>query len=221
MVDLTKLDAAVMAQHLGKPDGEIGRALADAMAERNRPAYEAAIKRVGLLPGERLVEIGFGNGKLVPHLLALAPGATYTGVDFSETMVAEAEAFNADLIEAGKARFHLASVEQMPLADGSFDRALAINTIYFWPDPVCALAEIHRVLSPDGVLLILAQTPEEAAKAPYTRHGFRIYAEAQLRQLHTQAGFRRVEIELYHDTRPTWDRSGTTEFQAYFVIAFA
>ena len=151
----------------------------------------------------------------------LAPGATYTGVDFSETMVAEAEAFNADLIEAGKARFHLASVEQMPLADGSFDRALAINTIYFWPDPVRALAEIHRVLSPDGVLLILAQTPEEAAKAPYTRHGFRIYAEAQLRQLHTQAGFRRVEIELYRDTRPTWDRSGTTEFQAYFVIAFA
>ena len=66
MVDLTKLDAAVMAQHLGKPDGEIGRALADAMAERNRPAYEAAIKRVGLLPSERLVEIGFGNGKLVP-----------------------------------------------------------------------------------------------------------------------------------------------------------
>ena len=112
MVDLTKLDAAVMAQHLGKPDGEIGRALADAMAERNRPAYEAAIKRVGLLPGERLVEIGFGNGKLVPHLLALAPGATYTGVDFSEMMVAEAEAFNADLIEAGKARFHLASVER-------------------------------------------------------------------------------------------------------------
>jgi len=53
MGDLTKLDAAVMAQHLGKPDGEIGRALADAMAERNRPAYEAAIKRVGLLPGER------------------------------------------------------------------------------------------------------------------------------------------------------------------------
>ena len=77
------------------------------------------------------------------------------------------------------------------------------------------------MLSPDGVLLILAQTPEEAAKAPYTRHGFRNYAEAQLRQLHTQAGFRRVEIELYRDTRPTWDRSGTTEFQAYFVIAFA
>jgi ubiquinone/menaquinone biosynthesis C-methylase UbiE len=221
MVDLTKLHAAVMAQHLGKPEGEVGRALADSMAERNRAVYEAAIKRVGLQPGERLIEIGFGNGKLVPHLLALAPGATYTGVDFSETMVAEAEAFNADLIQAGRTRFHLASVEQMPLADGSFDRALTINTIYFWPDPVRALAEIRRVLRPRGLLLVSAMPPEEAEKAPFTRHGFRIYAEVQLRQLHVQAGFHRVEIELYRHTAPTVDRSATREHQTYFVTASA
>lgn len=221
MVDLTKLDPAVTAQHLGKPEGEIGLALADSMAERNLPIYEAATKRVGLQPGERLIEIGFGNGKLVSRLLALAPGATYTGVDFSKTMVTEAEAFNSDLIDAGRARFHFASVEQMPLVDGSFDRALTINTIYFWPDPVRALAEIRRVLRPDGALLVSAQTPEEAAKAPYTLHGFRIYDEAQLRQLHKQAGFRRVDVELYCDTAPTLDRSGARERQTYFIIAFA
>jgi hypothetical protein len=65
VVDLTKLDPAVTAQHLRKPEGEIGRALADSMAERNWPVYEAAIKLVGLRPAERLIEIGFGNGKLV------------------------------------------------------------------------------------------------------------------------------------------------------------
>ena len=75
MVDLGKLDPAETAQHLGKPEGEIGRALADSMAERNWPVYEAAIRRVGVEPGEGLLEIGFGNGKLVPRLLALAPGA--------------------------------------------------------------------------------------------------------------------------------------------------
>jgi len=120
VVDLTKLDPAVTAQHLGKPEGEIGRALADSMAERNWSVYEAAIKRVGVQPGERLIEIGFGNGKLVPRLLRLVPGSTYTGVDFSETMVAEAEAFNSDLIASRRAYFHLASVEQMPLADALF-----------------------------------------------------------------------------------------------------
>jgi hypothetical protein len=76
VVDLAKLDPAVTAQHLRKPEGEIGRALADSMAERNWPVYEAAIKLVGLRPAERLIEIGFGNGKLVPQLLALAASTT-------------------------------------------------------------------------------------------------------------------------------------------------
>jgi SAM-dependent methyltransferase len=221
MVDLGKLDPAVTAQHLGKPEGEIGRALADSMAERNWPVYEAAIRRVGVEPGEGLLEIGFGNGKLVPRLLALVPGSTYTGVDVSETMVAEATAFNRNLIESGLATFHLASVDEMPLADASFDRAVTINTIYFWPDPVHALAEIHRVLRPGGALLVVAQTPEEAAKAAHTRHGFRIYSEAQLNEMHQRAGFRTVEFEVYRDSAPTLDRSGTTQREAYFVVCTA
>jgi SAM-dependent methyltransferase len=136
-------------------------------------------------------------------------------------MVAEATAFNRNLIEAGHATFHLASVDEMPLADASFDRAVTINTIYFWPDPVHALAEIHRVLRPGGALLVVAQTPEEAAKAPYTRHGFRIYSEAQLNEMHQRAGFRTVEVEVYRDSAPTLDRSGTTQREAYFVVGTA
>jgi ubiquinone/menaquinone biosynthesis C-methylase UbiE len=221
MVDLVKLDPAVRAKYLGKPEGEIGRALADSMAERNWPVYEAAIGRVGLQPGERLLEIGFGNGKLVPRLLTLAPGSTYTGVDFSETMVAEAVAFNRNLIEAAQATFHLASVDEMPLADASFDRAVTVNTIYFWPDPVHALAEIRRVLRPDGAFVVVAHTPEDAAKAPHTRYGFRNYSEAQLIELHEQAGFGRIEVEVYRDSAPTLDRSGIVQREVYFVVSTA
>ena len=75
MVDLSKLDPATMARHLGKPEGEIGRVLADSMAERNWPVYEAGFQRLAVQPGDRLFEVGFGNGKLVPRLLALAPGS--------------------------------------------------------------------------------------------------------------------------------------------------
>src|SRR6202035_4772330 len=60
------------------------------------------------------------------------------------------KAFNTDLIDAGRARFHLASVEQMPLAHCSFDRALTINTIYFWPDPVRAEVARAKILDPSG-----------------------------------------------------------------------
>jgi SAM-dependent methyltransferase len=180
MIDLTKLDPATTARHLRKPEGEIGRTLADSMSERNWSVYEAGYKRLGVQAGERLFEVGFGNGKLAPRLLALARGVTYTGIDFSETMVGEAEAFNRGLIEAGRAAFRFASVEEIPFAAGSFDRALTVNTIYFWPEPVRALAEIRRVLRPGGLLLVSVGNPEQmrrgipftrTASASTTRHG--------------------------------------------------
>lgn len=62
----------------------------------------------------------------------LVPGTKFTGIDYSEAMVAGAKAFNGNLIETGDAEFRLASVEAIPFADGSFDQALTINTIYFW-----------------------------------------------------------------------------------------
>jgi arsenite methyltransferase len=136
-------------------------------------------------------------------------------------MVSEAEAFNQELIRAGRATFRLASVEAIPFAADAFDHALAVNTIYFWPDPVRALAEIRRVLRPDGVLFVLAGTPEEMAKAPFTPYGFRVYDEAQLRKLHAEAGFQRVEIERYRDTSPTLDRTRITERENYFVVGVA
>ena len=221
MVDLTKLDRPTTARHLGKPEGEIGLALADSMSERNWPVYQAALKRLDPRPGNRLFEVGFGDGKLVPQLLALAVDLTYAGIDYSETMVGEAEAFNRHLIESGKASFGLASVEAVPFADESFDRALTVNTIYFWADPIRSLVEIRRVLRPDGILLLSVGSPEEMAKAWQARYGFRIYDEQQLRDLHRKAGFRRTDVERYRDTAATLDRSGTVEREELFVISAA
>lgn len=221
MVDLSKVDPETMARHLGKPEGEIGSALADSLAERNWSIYETAFKRLGVQSGERCLEVGFGNGKLVPRLLGLAPGSTYTGIDYSEAMVREAVEFNSDLIEAGRATFRLASVETMPFADGAFDHALTVNTIYFWPDPVLALAEIRRVLRTDGSLLLATGTPEQMAKAPATQHGFRLYGEAQLRELLEKAGFRHVKVEFFRDRASTLDRSRTFERENLFVVGAA
>src|SRR5260370_17385393 len=114
MVDLTKLDPATTARHLRKPEGQIGLALADSMSERNWPVYEAAFKRLGVRAGERLFEVGFGNGKLVPRLLALPNGSTYTGIDFSETMFQEAETFNHGLINPARPPFRPPSAPAVP-----------------------------------------------------------------------------------------------------------
>ena len=221
MVDLTKLDPETTAAHLRKPEGEIGLALADSMSVRNWPIYETALERLGVRAGDRLFEVGFGNGKLVPRLLALAHEATYAGIDFSETMVAEAKAFNKTLIEAGRASFRLAPVDAIPFADGSFDRAMTLNTIYFWPEPIGALAEIRRVLRPEGRFLVWVEAAERMKQSPFTRHGFRLYAEPKLREMHQSAGFRRVLVEAYRDSAPSLDGSGTIEREGLFVVSVA
>ena len=152
-------------------------------------------------------EVGFGNGKVVPRLMGLASAIAYTGIDYSQAMVAEAKASNKSQIEGGSVEFRHASVEAIPFADDSFDHALTINTIYFWPEPVRGLAEIRRVLRPSGNLLLVVGTPEQMARNAFTQHGFRLYADAQLRELFVRAGFREVTVELYRDQAPTLDRS--------------
>lgn len=219
MVDLSKLALELTASQLGKPDGEIGRALADSMAERNWPLYEEAFRRLGVQPNERFFEVGFGNGKLVRPLLGLGVGLTFTGIDFSEEMVAEARSFNRELIADGRVDLRLASVEAIPFADHTFDRALTVNTVYFWPKPERALAEIRRVLRPGGVLLAAIGTPKQMAR--YSPHGFRLYDGDQLNRLMGDAGFSTVAVEVFRDRAPTIDRSTTAERETLFALGVA
>jgi ubiquinone/menaquinone biosynthesis C-methylase UbiE len=216
MVDLSKLDPATTARHLGNPEGEIGVAIGNQMNKTNGALNAAVFDRLAPRAGESILEIGFGNGKLVPLLLALAADLTYTGVDISATMAAEAEKFNRSLVDAGRVRFRIASVDAIPFPADTFDRALTVNTIYFWPEPLRGLAEVRRVLRREGVLITAAITPESAAQFPVTAHGFRLYDEARLRALHREAGFRGSEIEPYEEM--TTNITGEPIRRAYHLV---
>ena len=43
----------------------------------------------------------------------------------------------------------------MPFSDATFDCVTAVETYYFWPDIVADLAEIRRVMKPNGQLVII------------------------------------------------------------------
>ena len=198
MVDLTQLPPAEMARHLGRPDGEIGLAVSERLNRVNGNITAEAYRRLGLGAGMQVMEIGFGNGHFLPDLLRLAPDLHYRGIDISPTMVDEARRFNAALVNAGRAAFHLADAARIPAADASLDRVFAINVIYFWPDPIVPLREIRRVLRPSGVSLITAVTPETVAGNETYRaeNGFHARDADMLVALHRQAGFADVQTEL-------------------------
>jgi len=196
MVDLQNLTPAERARQLGKPDGDVGLAIAAWMNGFNRPFIAPCYRALALENGSRVLEVGFGNGHDVPELLGRADAIAYVGLDWSPTMVAEAARFNHDAVASGKARFLVGSPDTMALPPASFDRAIAVNVIYFWPDPVPPLAAMRRVLRPGGRCVIGAADPASQTGAfARPEHGFhRRDADAVL-AAHRDAGFADIQVE--------------------------
>jgi SAM-dependent methyltransferase len=162
------------------------------------------------------VEIGFGNGREIPRVLSQAADVTYFGLDISDTMVAEAREFNATAVHAGRVTIVCGTSSAIPADAKSFDKAIALNTIYFWPDPIASLRELRRVLRAEGRLVLGALAPWSAEGRAVFQHGFRFYKEPELRDLLTQAGFVRVFIDMINET--VISSTGQPWNRDYFIV---
>ena len=218
MVDLTALSPSERARQLGKPEGEVGVELGLRLNKVNNKITDHVYARLGLDAGMNVLEIGFGNGHLLPDLLRQSDDLKYMGIDISQTMVDEARQFNAAQVASGQAAFHLASAESIPSDAARFDRVFAVNVIYFWADPLRPLQEIRRVLHPEGVSVIAATTPATSAATDFQRpeFGFHPRDDATLIALHKQAGFTRVAVENYDELVSKPD--GSPWARSYYLI---
>jgi SAM-dependent methyltransferase len=111
------------------------------------PTYAVRAPLVGWLSGEarrahaelgafRLLDVGCGTK---PYRPLFAPFATeYVGVD-------PVESPHADLV---------GSVEDLPVADGSYDVVLCNQVLEHCDDPMRAVAELRRVTAPGGRVLV-------------------------------------------------------------------
>jgi SAM-dependent methyltransferase len=217
MVDLTQLPAEEMARQLGNPQMELGVVVAEYMNRLNHALTEFAYRRLEVGDGHRVLEVGFGNGRLIPMLMDLAKNIDYAGVDISSTMVDAAIAANRGPVNAGRADIRLASVDALPFATSTFDRAIGINTLYFWPDPMSGLRELLRVLKPHGCLLLACISPETAAttRTMKAEFGVAVFSSAQIEDMHRAAGFASVTIEVYEEISALPD--GTAFPRQYFL----
>lgn len=55
--------------------------------------------------------------------------------------------FMASQFRKPSIQVQLGDVSHLPFPETTFDRVFTINTIYFWPDALQGLTEIHRVPS--------------------------------------------------------------------------
>ena len=112
------------------------------------------LDRVGIEPGERVLELGPGPGAFtVEAARRTEPGGQLVAVDIQPKTIAAVE---RRVRKAGQANVetHVASAYQLPLEDDSVDRAFLVTVLPEIPDIQRALLELRRVLKPDGVLSI-------------------------------------------------------------------
>ena len=128
------------------------------MARMNSACGAWVVDLLAIKPADRVLEVGFGPGVVIQNLARLASAGHVAGVDPSREMVAQAQARNASAIQSGRVELRLGSAESLPFEDDSFDKALAINSMQVWPDPVAGLRELRRVLKPGGKV-VLGFTP--------------------------------------------------------------
>lgn len=108
----------------------------------------------GLREGEVVVDLGSGGG-LDVFLAAQRVGPTgkAIGIDMTPDMIDRARAGAADSGIAN-VEFHLAQIDELPLAEKSVDCVISNCVINLVPDKLQAFREILRVLKPGGRMVI-------------------------------------------------------------------
>lgn len=180
----------------------------------------ARLNHLGLSPGDRVLDLGCGEGRHV-HGLYLLGGLDIVGVDLDEASLEKAADGLATLpqpagVETGKVTFETGNATALRFEDDHFDAIICSEVLEHLPDYPAALAEIRRVLKPDGRLCIsvphawpericwqLAPPPNGYAFEPGGH--IRIFDEVDLKISIEQHGFKLFKRHHAHGIHvPYW-----------------
>jgi ubiquinone/menaquinone biosynthesis C-methylase UbiE len=167
-----------------------------ALRPSNRKRNIWAVSLLNVHPWDRVLEIGFGPGLAVSEIARRATRGQVIGIDRSEVMLSQATRRNASAMKSGRVSLIVASVEDLPRFDRTFDKILAVNNFGFWSEPVLRLEELARLLASGGLLAVVSQPRSPGATAETTS----ISATRIVSALET-AGFVSIRVETL-DLKP-------------------
>jgi arsenite methyltransferase len=184
-----------IAAQLRKPSGFFGQLVTVRLLNLvNVPINRLSLEILQLQPDDYVLEVGFGGGDLIARMARIVTRGHITGVDFSIDALEVCRKRFDTLIRLGRIELRCANVDALPFDADTFTKACTVNTIYFWPDPLAALGQIHRVLKKDGTLLVCFSPRAIMEKQEFTRHGFTLFEPEEVKSLLSTAGFRNVRL---------------------------
>jgi len=173
----------------------------DRRSRFNARPQQAALAALDLQPNDRLLDVGCGTGAAVRAAAVTVERAV--GVDLSPQMIDRARELATD---APGAEFVVGDSENLPFEPGAFTAVLCTASFHHYPDPQKALAEMVRVLTPDGRLAIADGVADRRAARiadrilrVVDRGHFRLYRTEELVGLMRSAGLGDIGVDRLWD----------------------
>jgi len=184
-----------------RPSGLLGRLMGSLMNWRHRPLSRWTIELMNIQPDNFVLDIGCGGGMAIKEIAKIAKSGFVAGVDYSKIMVQQALKCNAAAVQATRVVIKYGNISKLPFEDESFDKACAIESLNFWPEPIAGLKEMHRVLRPKGLAVIATGWSKEMSNhhkyvAIADKMCFSLYSGPEMLEMLTAAGFPRAQFKL-------------------------
>jgi arsenite methyltransferase len=181
---------------------------------------EKTIRRMDLRSGEHVLDLGCGSGwatRLLARMITEGPQnkGQAVGIDISDEMIRQAQLASKELKNLN---FVVGTAAQIPWEENFFDKVLSVESFYYYPDQEQALAELFRVMAPNGRLFILINLYSDNAYSlqwvPKLKVPVHIRSAAEYVELLNRHGFKNVEYAQIPDDTPTPDNYQTTSFHS-------
>jgi ubiquinone/menaquinone biosynthesis C-methylase UbiE len=151
----------------------------------------------GLLPGQKILDVGTGTGILIPFLLeAIGSTGQVSAIDYAEKMVKICKSKYADLPNV---TFTVQQVEKLDFQSQTFDAVTCFGLFPHIENKEEALRQINRVLKTNGKLIIAHALSSEEIEAHHHNASSVVAHDelpkaAVMEKLLTQGGFGKIHI---------------------------
>jgi SAM-dependent methyltransferase len=146
-----------------------------------RSILKALMSNAALFRG-RVLDVGCGRKPYRDTVVNFPAVTDYTGLDISSAIIYTPEV-KPDYVWDGK---------RMPFDNGQFDTVMATEVLEHCPCPEETLAEIHRVLKPEGTFFFTVPFLFPTHEIPHDEYRFTPFS---LKRYLEAAGFREIRVE--------------------------